>query len=105
MTRHSPGLSVEECPVGTELLYPCGAQGNAERESGVISLSATVSLDEDELEFTAIRAQGSGGQNVNKAASAIHLRFDIRAASLPAVHKVRPLGWRDGRLPRAGSGG
>ena len=68
----------------------------------MISLSATVSLDEDELEFTAIRAQGSGGQNVNKVSSAIHLRFDIRASSLPEFYKERLLAWRDARITREG---
>lgn len=68
----------------------------------MISLSGAVTLDEDELEFMAIRAQGSGGQNVNKVSSAIHLRFDIRASSLPAFYKQRLLHHRDARINKEG---
>lgn len=68
----------------------------------MISLSGTVLLDEDELEFMAIRAQGSGGQNVNKVSSAIHLRFDIRASSLPDFYKERLLAYRDARISKDG---
>ena len=49
----------------------------------MVRVSEHIQLDEQELEFMAIRAQGAGGQNVNKVSSAIHLRFDIRASSLP----------------------
>ena len=53
----------------------------------MIALSRTVSIPDSELEITAIRAQGAGGQHVNKASTAIHLRFDIRASSLPESYK------------------
>lgn len=66
------------------------------------SLSHGVELDENECEFSAIRAQGSGGQNVNKVSSAIHLRFDIRASSLPEFFKERLLVWSDNRITRDG---
>ena len=57
---------------------------------------------EDEVEFSAIRAQGAGGQNVNKVSSAIHLRFDIRASSLPDPIKERLLALADQRITSEG---
>jgi ribosome-associated protein len=57
-----------------------------------------ITLRESEVEFDAIRAQGAGGQNVNKVSNAIHLRFDIRASSLPDVVKARLLEMADRRI-------
>jgi ribosome-associated protein len=59
-------------------------------------------IAENEVEISAIRAQGAGGQNVNKVASAIHLRFDIRASSLPEAVKERLLALRDQRISADG---
>ena len=59
-------------------------------------------VDEREVEFSAIRAQGAGGQNVNKVSSAVHLRFDILASSLPADVKERLLALRDSRITQEG---
>ncbi len=62
----------------------------------------TLEIRESEVEISAIRAQGAGGQNVNKVSSAIHLRFDIAASSLPDDVKARLLALRDGRITQEG---
>ena len=59
-------------------------------------------VDEREVEFSAIRAQGAGGQNVNKVSSAVHLRFDIAASSLPDAVKERLLALNDSRITQEG---
>ncbi len=59
-------------------------------------------IDEREVEFSAIRAQGAGGQNVNKVSSAIHLRFDINASSLPEELRQRLLALKDSRITQEG---
>lgn len=59
-------------------------------------------IPESEIEFSAIRASGPGGQNVNKVSSAIHLRFDVRSSSLPDAVKVKILRMRDTRISTEG---
>ncbi|WP_415896532.1 alternative ribosome rescue aminoacyl-tRNA hydrolase ArfB [Neptuniibacter sp. QD57_21] len=68
----------------------------------MLKITNRVFIYPHELEFNAIRAQGSGGQNVNKVSSAIHLRFDIKNSSLPEFYKERLLAYRDQRITKEG---
>ena len=67
-----------------------------------LEITQAVTIAEGEVNCSAIRAQGAGGQHVNKVSSAVHLRFDIKASSLPDFYKERLLGYRDRRISADG---
>ncbi|MEW8033959.1 MAG: alternative ribosome rescue aminoacyl-tRNA hydrolase ArfB [Candidatus Thiodiazotropha endolucinida] len=67
-----------------------------------LAISRNITIPDSEIEISAVRSQGSGGQNVNKVASAIHLRFDITASSLPERYRQRLLKLSDKRINKDG---
>lgn len=80
----------------------CVADSKIHLQSNTRSMTAPITINESEVTVTAIRSQGAGGQNVNKVSSAIHLRFDIHASSLPEDVKERLLCLHDSRITQDG---
>jgi ribosome-associated protein len=68
----------------------------------VVRITDTIEIPDEEIELSAVRSQGAGGQNVNKVATAIHLRFDLHSPSLPAVVRQRLMRSRDRRITAEG---
>lgn len=68
----------------------------------MLRITKNLVIEDKEIQISAIRAQGAGGQNVNKVSSAVHLRFDINASSLPEIYKQRLLALKDRRINKDG---
>jgi protein subunit release factor B len=70
----------------------------------MLQISNEITIPSEEIDVQAVRSQGAGGQNVNKVSTAVHLRFDIKASSLPDVYKERLLTLKDHRISERGKG-
>lgn len=94
-------LQLDQCVIHRRII-PQPADLTVTPLPAMLQISNNVTIPEQEIELSAIRAQGAGGQNVNKVSSAVHLRFDISASSLPDHYKQRLLALKDSRINKDG---
>lgn len=93
---------MQEFELATSKLAACFSNLINHRSTTMLKISNSVEIPLSEIEFEAIRAQGAGGQHVNKVSSAMHLRFDISNSTLPAFYKEKLLAFADQRITNDG---